>query len=171
MAIVYMGARGKTAEEIAKVLHFTLPQEEVAPAFQSLLATLPGANHPGCTLTVANRLWGQQGYGFLQPFVTTTRDRFGGGLAEVDFAKPAAVCDLINAWADQANGREDQADRCPKFDFAAVAVHRNQCRLLQRSMGRIVQGGRDEDRPVLFGRRPHRGPVDAPTDALPLRVV
>ncbi len=94
-------ARGKTAEEIAKALHFTLPQEEVAPAFQSLLATLPGANHPGCTLTAANRLWGQQGYGFLQPFVTTTRDRFGGGLAEVDFAKPAPVCDLINAWADQ----------------------------------------------------------------------
>ena len=47
MAMVYTGARGKTAEEIAKVLHFTLPQEEVAPAFQSLLATLPGANHPG----------------------------------------------------------------------------------------------------------------------------
>jgi len=101
MAMVYTGARGKTAEEIAKVLHFALPQDQVAPAFQSLLATLPGANHPGCTLTAANRLWGQQGYGFLEPFVTTTRDRFGGGLAEVDFAKPAPVCDLINAWADQ----------------------------------------------------------------------
>ena len=33
--------------------------------------------------------------------MTTTRDRFGGGLVEVDFAKPAPVCDLINAWADQ----------------------------------------------------------------------
>ena len=101
MAMVYTGARGKTAEEIAKVLHFALPQEEVAPAFQSLLSTLPGANHTGCTLTSANRLWGQQGYGFLELFVTTTRDRFGGGLAEVDFGKPAPVCDLINAWADQ----------------------------------------------------------------------
>ena len=101
MAMVYTGARGKTAEEIAKVLHFTMPQDEVAPAFQSLLATLPGANHPGCTLTVANRLWGQQDYGFLPPFVTTLRDRFGGGLAEVDFTKPAPVCDLINAWANQ----------------------------------------------------------------------
>lgn len=104
MAMVYTGARGKTAEEIARVLHFTMPQAEVAPAFQSLLATLPGANHPGCTLTSANRLWGRQGYGFLEPFLATTRDRFGGGLVEVDFDKPAPACALINAWADQKTG-------------------------------------------------------------------
>jgi serpin B len=101
LAMVYTGARGQTAEEIAKALHFTLPQDEVAPAFQALLATLPVANHPGCTFTAANRLWGRRGYGFLEPFVTTARDRFGGGIVEVDFGKPAAVCDLINAWADQ----------------------------------------------------------------------
>ena len=83
------------------MLHFTLPQEDIAPAFQSLLATLPAADHPGCTLTSANRLWGQKGYGFLEPFLTTTRDRFGGGLAEVDFAKHGPTCNLINAWADQ----------------------------------------------------------------------
>jgi serpin B len=101
MAMVYTGARGKTAEEMAKALRFTMPQEEVPPAVQSLLATLPGANHSGCKLTVANRLWGQQGYGFLEPFVTITRERFGAGLTEVDFTNPVPVCRLINDWADK----------------------------------------------------------------------
>jgi serpin B len=101
MAMVYAGAKGKTAEEIAGALHFTLPQEEVAPAFQSLLATLPAANHTGCTLTAANRLWGQKGYGFLVPYLTTTRERFGGELAALDFANRAAACETINAWADE----------------------------------------------------------------------
>jgi serpin B len=101
MAMIYTGARGKTATEMAQALRFNLRQEDIAPAYQSLLATLPAANHPGCTLTAANRLWGQQGYGFLEPFLVTTRERFGAGLTEVDFAKPERVCDLVNAWADK----------------------------------------------------------------------
>ena len=60
MAMVYAGARGQTAEEMAKTLHLRLPQEAVAPAFQLLLATLPGANHRGCRLTLANAFWGQR---------------------------------------------------------------------------------------------------------------
>ena len=101
MAMIYAGARGKTADEIAKGLHFSLRQEDVAPGYQSLLATLPGANRAGCTLTSANRLWGRQGYGFLQPFLATTRERFGAELVEADFTQPAPLCDLINAWADK----------------------------------------------------------------------
>ena len=99
--MVYTGARGQTAEEMAKTLHFTMPQAEVAPAFQSLLATFPEANQRGCLLTAANHLWGQKGYGFKDSFLAISRDLFGAELTEVDFAQSEAVCRAINAWADE----------------------------------------------------------------------
>jgi serpin B len=34
LAMTYAGARGKTAEEMAKTLHFTLPQSSLPPASQ-----------------------------------------------------------------------------------------------------------------------------------------
>ena len=101
LAMVYTGARGQTAEEMAKTLHFTMPQAEVAPAFQSLLATFPEANQRGCILSAANRLWGQKGYGFKDSFLAITRERFGTDLAEVDFVRPETVCRAINGWADE----------------------------------------------------------------------
>jgi serpin B len=109
MAMVYGGARGKTAEEMAKVMHFDAQAENVAQGHQLLLAALGSANHPGCTLTAANRIWGQRGYGFLEPFLTATRERFGSGLTEIDFAQPGQVCNLINTWAaEQTAGRIKQ---------------------------------------------------------------
>jgi serpin B len=101
LAMVYTGARGQTAEEMAKTLHFAMPGEEVASACKSLLATLPGANQRGCRLIVANRLWGQQGYGFADSFLTTVREQFAADLAQVDFAQPDAVCLAMNAWTKE----------------------------------------------------------------------
>jgi serpin B len=86
---------------MAKTLRFNMPQADVGPAFQSLLATMPGANHDGCKLLTANRLWGQQGYGFTDSFLSSTREQFGADLVTVDFAQPEAVCRRINAWADE----------------------------------------------------------------------
>ncbi len=99
LAMVYTGARGQTAEEMAKTLHFTMPKEELAQACQSLLATLPGVNQRGCRLIAANRLWGQRGYGFADSFLATIREQFAADLAAVDFAQPDAVCQAMNAWA------------------------------------------------------------------------
>ena len=62
---------------------------------------MPGANNPRCRLTVANRLWGQRGYGFTDSFLTITRERFGADLTEVEFAQPDAVCRAVNAWANE----------------------------------------------------------------------
>ena len=101
LATVYAGARDPTAEEMAKTLHIAMPQGDVSSAFQSLLATLPTGNQRGCQLTVANRLWGQQGYAFSEPFLKITRDQFGAELAKVDFGQPEAVCRALNAWAEE----------------------------------------------------------------------
>src|SRR5690349_5332377 len=36
LAITYVGARAETKDEMAKVLHFTLPQQSIPPAFDEL---------------------------------------------------------------------------------------------------------------------------------------
>lgn len=99
MAMAHAGARGRTAEQMAECLHFTLPQEDLHAAFAALGELLDRrlAQH-GCQLHVANRLWGQRGYPFLDAFLATTRDRFGAELAQVDFAQPEAASGMINDW-------------------------------------------------------------------------
>jgi serpin B len=101
MAMVYAGACGQTAEEMAKTLHLTMPQADVAPAFQLLLATLPGANHRGCRLTLANAFWGQRDYQFTTDYLETLRKSFAAELTPVDFAQPDAVCQSINGWVSK----------------------------------------------------------------------
>ena len=75
LAMTYAGARGETAEQMARVLHFPAPQDKLPEAFPWLHAALrPVAEKPGYRLHVANRLWGQQGYHFLPDFLAVTRD-------------------------------------------------------------------------------------------------
>jgi serpin B len=87
LAMTRAGARGKTAEEMDRVLHFDLAPERLHPAAGALARDLGGADRKkrNYRLTVANALWGQKGYGFLDEFLTLTRTQYGAELTEVDF--------------------------------------------------------------------------------------
>jgi len=56
---------------------------------------------------IANRLWGQAGYPFQPPFLSTIRDHYLGGLGQVDFAhQPEPARQEINSWvAGQTEGK------------------------------------------------------------------
>ncbi len=98
LAMTYAGATGKTADEIAEVLRFTLPEERLHNAFHDLLAALEDEQQD-VELALANALWGQQGYGFCEVFVELVRTRYGAGLREVDYTTdPEAARVAINAW-------------------------------------------------------------------------
>jgi serine protease inhibitor len=103
LAMTYDGARGQTAEEMAKTLHFALDQDKLHPAFAALIRATTGAGKPReYELTVANRLWGQKGLGFRPDFLKLTQDQYGAGLAEVDFYQAAEQArQTINAWVEQ----------------------------------------------------------------------
>ena len=103
LAMTYAGAKGKTAAEMAEVLHFTVPQEQLHPAFAALTAKLHGdIKKEGYQLRIANRLWGQAGYHFLPTFLQVTRDHYGAELAQVDFAQNTeAARHTINAWVEE----------------------------------------------------------------------
>jgi len=103
MAMAYVGAKGKTAEEMAAVMHFDLDAAKTCDASEALLKSLTGDSVPrGCQLSVANALWGQKGYGFLPDFLARLKKSFGAGLIETDFAKDAEGSrGRINAWVEK----------------------------------------------------------------------
>src|SRR5262245_17584153 len=103
LALTYAGARGQTAEQMAKVLHFPAHQEKLHEAFAALQRGLNGAGAKGgYRLSLANRLWGQQGYHFHADFLTITRDTYSAELAQVDFAQePETARQSINSWVEE----------------------------------------------------------------------
>jgi serine protease inhibitor len=101
LAMAYAGARGDTASEMATALHFTLPPGQLHPAMGALLRDL-NAPHSDYQLSVANALWAQQGYTFLDEFLNLLKTDYGAGLQQVDFkAATEAARSTINQWVEQ----------------------------------------------------------------------
>jgi serpin B len=101
LAMTYAGARGDTATEMAKTLHFTLPPQRLHPAMGGLLGDL-NAPHDGYKLRMANALWAQQGYTFLDDFLKLTNSDYGAGFKQVDFKDATEAARLtINQWVEQ----------------------------------------------------------------------
>ena len=84
LAMTYAGARGDTASEMAKTLRFTLPPERLHPAMGAVLTGL-NAPHNEYQLRVANALWAEQDYKFLDGFLKLTESDYGAVLNPVDF--------------------------------------------------------------------------------------
>ncbi len=108
LAMTYAGARGETEAQMRKALHFYMGQRGLHPACKSLIEDLNARQKAGgYELSVANALWGQKGYGFLKEFLDLTRENYGAGLNEVDFAGATeAARQGINKWAeDETRGK------------------------------------------------------------------
>ncbi len=105
LAMTRAGAKGDTAAEMDKVLHFTLPQDKLHAAFAALIKEVngdPADKKRGCQLTTANALWGQKDYGFKADFIQLLNDDYGAGLNEVDFKTAhEAARKTINAWVEK----------------------------------------------------------------------
>jgi serpin B len=117
LAMTYAGARGGTEQQMADTLHFTLPQGQVHPAFNWLDLALAsrgegakGKDFRGFRLHIANAIWGQSGYKFLDTFLDTLAVNYGAGLGLLDFASdPEASRLTINDWvSDQTEGRIEE---------------------------------------------------------------
>jgi len=95
------GARGKTLEEMEKVLH--LPKEPHA-AFSALIDRLNAAGidkKRPYELSVANAIWAQRGYPWEKEFIDLTHKHYGAGMVEVNFGESEAVRKQINAWVEK----------------------------------------------------------------------
>ncbi len=117
LAMTYAGADGGTAEQMADVLHFTLPEERLHAAFGTLMRDLAssGADGAAClgasgdpfTLSIANSLWGQVNYEFLSGFLQTLAENYDSPLRRLHFVgDPEGSRETINGWvSDETRGR------------------------------------------------------------------
>ena len=103
LAMTYAGARGNTEKQMAKVLHFTLDQKQLHPAFAHLEAQLNIVQEKGnIDLSVANALWIQKDYVFLKEFLDLTKKSYGAVLNRVDFKGACeAARGKINTWVEE----------------------------------------------------------------------
>ncbi|MGE5262473.1 MAG: serpin family protein [Acidobacteriota bacterium] len=113
LAMTYAGARGATAQQMARALHFELTDDRLHPAFNSLDRELvsrgegaKGKDGKGFRLRTVNALWGQKGYQFLPGFLDVLAENYGAGMRLVDFSAAEESRQAINAWVgDQTENR------------------------------------------------------------------
>jgi serpin B len=100
LAMLEAGAAGTTDDELRAALHFTLPASQLGPAYGALLTSLDtGRNYGAYTLATADRLFGQQGFPFQQPYLDTTNHDFHAPLQPADFMNdPEGSRTTINDW-------------------------------------------------------------------------
>ncbi|HWB61165.1 MAG TPA: serpin family protein [Chthoniobacteraceae bacterium] len=116
LAMTYAGAAGKTREEMQKTLHYIDDDAQLNAAFASLESEMealhdesvkaPSSAEPNppqpITLNVTDRLFGQTGGKFKEPFLAVAKESYKAPLEEVDFAAdPEAARKHINAWVDE----------------------------------------------------------------------
>jgi len=107
LAMTYAGAEGKTAEEMAAVLHFLDDEEKLHTGFNALdqhlegLAELDIPEDQGdpFQLNIANAIWGQQDFHFKEDFLDTLALNYGAGLRLLDYVQaPEESRQTINQW-------------------------------------------------------------------------
>jgi len=110
LAMTYAGARGATAAEMTRTLHFDLPPGQLHEAFHHQIAELHSRNtpragskgDPDVQLVTANALWVQASYRLLPDFLKLIEQNYGGGLHTVDFrGATEAARQTINAWVEE----------------------------------------------------------------------
>jgi serpin B len=103
LAMTYAGARGQTADQMQKTLHFIFQGETLHPVMSALMRRIDNPDRPmkPYQLSVANALWGQKGYPFLDPFIQLNKKYYGAGLKDVDFiGNTDAARKEINDWVE-----------------------------------------------------------------------
>jgi len=122
LAMTYAGAAGETESHMGRVLGFAgavetpacnrtgspaagkpIDKQQIHRAFGRIIKSLNNRGKKGqYELTVANALWGQQGYEFLKDFIELIESGYDGKLTQLDFAAHGeAARKKINAWVEQ----------------------------------------------------------------------
>ncbi|XP_020348467.1 leukocyte elastase inhibitor isoform X2 [Oncorhynchus kisutch] len=100
LAMVYLGAKGDTATQMAKVLSFNLTKD-IHTDFQTLNGEI---NSPSASyiLKLANRLYGEKTCNFLTEFLESTHKFYHADMKAVDFLGAAEEArGEINGWVEQ----------------------------------------------------------------------
>ncbi|XDV39599.1 hypothetical protein PO909_008816 [Leuciscus waleckii] len=107
LAMVSLGERGNTADQMIKVLGFNnppvtgqKPEDQIHSSFNKFMSEL---NKPGVpyVLSLANRLYGEQSYQFVEKFLNDAKSYYEAGLEKVDFNNQSEAARVnINQWVE-----------------------------------------------------------------------
>ncbi|XP_045919349.1 leukocyte elastase inhibitor-like isoform X1 [Micropterus dolomieu] len=101
LAMVMLGARGNTAKQMSESLKTQNLQDDVHVSFAQLLCELNKAGAP-YALSVANRLYGEQSYQFIEDFLGKTKKHYKAELEPLDFKTSSESARVhINSWVEK----------------------------------------------------------------------
>uniref|UniRef100_G3NAY9 Leukocyte elastase inhibitor n=1 Tax=Gasterosteus aculeatus TaxID=69293 RepID=G3NAY9_GASAC len=109
LAMVMLGAKGNTATQMSEValsLRKLTASDDVHVSFAQLLSELNKAGAP-YALSVANRLYGEKSYEFVEDYLGSTKKHYSAELEAVDFVSGSEAARLnINKWVhEQTQGK------------------------------------------------------------------
>ena len=105
-APVYEGAGGETADEIESVLYFPENRDILREEYRKINAGI-NAGDPDYELSIANALWAEKTYPFLEAYVNITKEYYSANTTDLDFKNNLEESRLtINIWA-----RKETKDR------------------------------------------------------------
>ncbi|XP_061096083.1 leukocyte elastase inhibitor-like isoform X2 [Conger conger] len=100
LAMVYMGARGNTATQMSVSLR-SQTDDDIHAEFSKLMSELNKEGAP-YALSLANRLYGEQSYEFVEKFIMDTKKFYQAELETVDFKSKAEDERVkINSWVEK----------------------------------------------------------------------
>ncbi|XP_063062922.1 leukocyte elastase inhibitor-like isoform X3 [Engraulis encrasicolus] len=100
LAMVCLGAKGNTSTQMHESLSLHKADGDVHVGFNKLFAELNKADAP-YALSLANRLYGEQSYQFVEKFLADTKTHYLAELEAVDFKANAEAARVnINKWVE-----------------------------------------------------------------------
>jgi serine protease inhibitor len=98
LGMAYLGARGATAAEMAKVLHLpTSGGSALAAGLQARSTALGGLDGPGVTLSASNQVWADPKLPPSSGYLNSVATGYGAGLGQAPFlTNPAKAASQIN---------------------------------------------------------------------------
>ena len=102
LAMTYAGARGETERQMAKAMHFALPQEKLHALFAELQAGLNAAQTSNTIqLLVANSLWPAKALSLKQDFLDRVQKNYQTRITPLDYGQTEAARQTINRWVEE----------------------------------------------------------------------
>jgi serpin B len=103
LAMTYAGARENTASQMAATMHLNQEPDQVHHSMGDLISRLNAVQKASdVELSVANAIWAQKGYQFLDAFWGVIQQSYRADINQVDFTTAAdAARQAINGWVEE----------------------------------------------------------------------
>ncbi|MBW6465042.1 MAG: serpin family protein [Brevefilum sp.] len=108
LSMTLAGAETTTRDAMLDALQFSLEEGEIHPTLNALMLAIEasqaideGSEGGSFELSIANSIWGQQGFNFKQAFLDRIALNYGAGIYTVNFAaSPELARVAINDWVE-----------------------------------------------------------------------